>query len=98
MLEAVNVSFASLNMATLYPMLIAIVGALFILCIDLVKSGLDKSVYVMITLLFLALDLGAVLDFVGIFETTGAMRGFFDVMLMDGIAILMKYFQVDRCC
>jgi len=94
MLEAVNVSFASLNMATLYPMLIAIVGALFILCIDLVKSGLDKSVYVMITLLFLALDLGAVLDFVGIFETTGAMRGFFDVMLMDGIAILAQIIMI----
>ncbi|MFC2074492.1 NADH-quinone oxidoreductase subunit NuoN [Campylobacterota bacterium] len=94
MLEAVNVSFASLNMPTLYPMLIAIVGALFILCIDLIKSGLDKSVYVMITLLFLALDLGAVLDFVGVFETTGAVRGFFDVMLMDGIAILAQMIMI----
>ena len=90
MLEAVDVSFASLNMPTLYPMLIAIVGALFILCIDLIKSGLNKSMYVMITILFLALDLGAVLDFVGIFESTGAVRGFFDVMLMDGIAILAQ--------
>lgn len=94
MLEAVNVSFASLNMPTLYPMLIAIVGALFILSIDLIKSGLDKSVYVMITLLFLALDLGAVLDFVGVFETTGAVRGFFDVMLMDGIAILAQMIMI----
>ncbi len=94
MLEAVNVSFASLNMPTLYPMLIAIVGALFILCIDLIKSGLDKSVYVMITLLFLALDLGAVLDFVGVFEMTGAVRGFFDVMLMDGIAILAQIIMI----
>ena len=90
MLEAVNVSFASLNMPTLYPMLIAIVGALLILVIDLFKEGLHKSVYVMMTLLFLALDLGAVLDFVGVFETTGAVRGFFDVMLMDGIAILAQ--------
>ncbi len=94
MLEAVNVSFASLNMPTLYPMLIAIVGALFILSIDLIKSGLDKSVYVMVTLLFLALDLGAVLDFVGVFETTGAVRGFFDVMLMDGIAILAQIIMI----
>ena len=90
MLEAVNVSFASLNMPTLYPMLIAISGALLILVIDLFKSGLHKSLYVMMTLLFLALDLGAVLDFVGIFETTGAVRGFFDVMLMDGVAILAQ--------
>ena len=90
MLEAVNVSFASLNIQTLYPMLIAISGALFILCIDLIKSGLNKSMYVMIALLFLALDLGAVLDFVGVFETTGASRGLFDVMLMDGIAIVAQ--------
>jgi len=90
MLEAVNVSFASLNMPTLYPMLIAIVGALTLITIDLFKSKLDKSMYVMITILFLALDLGAVLDFIGIFESTGAMRGFFDVMLMDGIAILAQ--------
>jgi len=90
MLEAVNVSFASLNMPTLYPMLIAISGALLILIIDLFKGGLHKSLYVMVTLLFLALDLGAVLDFVGVFETTGAVRGFFDVMLMDGVAILAQ--------
>lgn len=94
MLEAVNISFASLNVQTLYPMLIAISGALFILCIDLFKSGLNKSMYVMITLLFLALDLGAVLDFIGVFETTGAVRGFFDVMLMDGIAILAQSIMI----
>jgi NADH-quinone oxidoreductase subunit N len=94
MLEAVNVSFASLNIQTLYPMLIAISGALFILCIDLFKSGLNKSMYVMITLLFLALDLGAVLDFIGVFETTGAVRGFFDVMLMDGLAILAQIIMI----
>jgi NADH-quinone oxidoreductase subunit N len=75
-------------------MLIAISGALFILCIDLFKSGLNKSMYVMITLLFLALDLGAVLDFIGVFETTGAVRGFFDVMLMDGLAILAQIIMI----
>ncbi|MBE0499181.1 MAG: NADH-quinone oxidoreductase subunit NuoN [Campylobacterales bacterium] len=94
MLEAVNISFASLNIQTLYPMLIAISGALFILCIDLIKSGLNKSMYVMIALLFLALDLGAVLDFIGVFETTGAVRGFFDVMLMDGLAILAQIIMI----
>ncbi|HIC44151.1 MAG TPA: NADH-quinone oxidoreductase subunit NuoN [Sulfurimonas sp.] len=94
MLEAVNVSFASLNMPTLYPMLIAIGGALLILIIDLIKGGLHKSLYVMITLLVLALDLGAVLDFVGVFQTTGAVRGFFDVMLMDGIAIVAQIIMI----
>ena len=94
MMNVEDITFASLNMPTLYPMLIAIVGALLILVIDLFKEGLHKSLYVMITLLFLALDLGAVLDFVGVFETTGAVRGFFDVMLMDGIAILAQLIMI----
>ena len=90
MLEAVNVSLASLNLATLAPMLIAVVGALTILSIDLLKDGLHKSLYVMISLLFLLLDLGALVDFGGVFLKNGTVLGFFDVMLMDGIAILSQ--------
>jgi NADH-quinone oxidoreductase subunit N len=90
MLEPINVSLASLNLATLAPMLIAIVGALSILVIDMVKGGLDKSLYVMISLLFLLLDLGALVDFAGVFLKNGTVLGFFDVMLMDGIAILSQ--------
>jgi len=90
MMNVEDITFASLNMSTLYPMLIAIGGALLILIIDLFKADLNKSLYVMITLLILVLDLGAVVDFVGVFETTAAVRGFFDVMLMDGIAILAQ--------
>ncbi|DAB38648.1 MAG: NADH-quinone oxidoreductase subunit N [Sulfuricurvum sp. GWF2_44_89] len=90
MLEPINVSLASLNLATLAPMLIAIVGALAILVIDMVKGGLHKSLYVMISLLFLLLDLGALVDFAGVFLKNGTVLGFFDVMLMDGIAILSQ--------
>ncbi|MBN2870566.1 MAG: NADH-quinone oxidoreductase subunit NuoN [Campylobacterales bacterium] len=90
MLEPVNVSLASLNLATLAPMLIAIVGALSILVIDMVKEGLHKSLYVMVALLFLLLDLGALVDFGGVFLKNGTVLGFFDVMLMDGIAILSQ--------
>jgi len=90
MLQPVDVSFASLNMPTLYPMLIAISGALLILCMDLIKSGLNKSMYVMITVLFLALDLGAVLGFVGVLDSIGSVKGFFDVMLIDGIAVIAQ--------
>ena len=90
MLEAVNVSLASLNVATLVPMTIAVVGALSILTIDLVKEGLNKSLYVMIALLFLLLDLGAVMDSAGIFASNGTQLGFFDVMLIDGLAILAQ--------
>ena len=90
MLEPINVSLASLNLATLAPMLIAIVGALAILVIDMVKGGLNKTLYVMISLLFLLLDLGALVDFAGVFMKNGTVLGFFDVMLMDGIAILSQ--------
>lgn len=90
MLEPVNISLASLNLATLAPMVIAIVGALSILVIDMIKGGLNKSLYVMISLLFLLLDLGALVDFAGVFLKNGTILGFFDVMLMDGIAILSQ--------
>ncbi|OHD92381.1 MAG: NADH-quinone oxidoreductase subunit N, partial [Sulfuricurvum sp. RIFCSPLOWO2_12_43_5] len=90
MLEPINVSLASLNLATLAPMVVAIVGALTILVIDMIKGGLNKSLYVMISLLFLLLDLGALVDFAGVFLKNGTILGFFDVMLMDGIAILSQ--------
>lgn len=44
----------------------------------------------MISLLFLLLDLGALVDFAGVFLKNGTILGFFDVMLMDGIAILSQ--------
>jgi NADH-quinone oxidoreductase subunit N len=90
MLEPIHVSLASLNVATLAPMLIAVFGALVMLVIDLLKGGLHKSLYVMISLLFLLLDLGALVDFAGLFLKNGTILGFFDVMLMDGLAILAQ--------
>jgi len=84
MLEPINVSLASLNMITLAPMLIAIVGGLIILIIDLIKGELHKSLYVMLTILILFIDFGSVLG-LNVNE-----RGFFDVVLIDGIAIVSQ--------
>jgi NADH-quinone oxidoreductase subunit N len=84
MLEPINVTFASLNLITLAPMLIAIAGGLIILSIDLLKDALDKSLYVMLTILVLMIDLGAVVG-LNINE-----RGFFDVMLIDGVSIISQ--------
>ncbi len=84
MLEPINVSLESLNLITLAPMLIAIVGALIILIIDLLSEKLDKSLYVMLTILVLFIDFGAVLG-LNVNE-----RGFFDVMLIDGISIISQ--------
>ncbi len=90
MLAPISISLASLNIMTMAPMLIAIVGALAILCIDLVKEGLHKSFYVMVSLLFLLLDLGAIVDFGNIFLKSGTVLGMFDMMLIDGLAILSQ--------
>ncbi len=84
MLEPINVSLESLNLITLAPMLIAIAGALTILIIDLINSKLDKSLYVMLTVLVLFIDFGSVLG-LNVNE-----RGFFDVMLIDGISIISQ--------
>lgn len=84
MLEPIKVSLESLNLITLAPMLIAIAGGLIILCIDLFKDSLHRSLYVMLTVLVLLIDLGAV---VGLNVNE---RGFFDVMLIDGISIVSQ--------
>ena len=83
MLEPVNISFAELHMATLMPMLIAIGGGLIILTIDLIKENLDKSLYVMLSILILLVDLGAILGL-------EYQKGFFEVILIDGVAILSQ--------
>jgi len=84
MLEPINVSLESLNLITLAPMLVAIVGGLIILIIDLLNRKLHKSLYVMLTILVLFIDFGAVLG-LNVNE-----RGFFDVMLIDGISIISQ--------
>jgi NADH-quinone oxidoreductase subunit N len=84
MLEPISVSMESLNLGTLAPMLVAIVGGLGILIIDLIKKDLDKTIYVMLSVLILFVDLGVV------FGQRIGERGFFDVLLIDGLAVLSQ--------
>ncbi|SFV56705.1 NADH-ubiquinone oxidoreductase chain N [hydrothermal vent metagenome] len=84
MLTPINVSLESLNLITLAPMLIAIAGGLIILILDLLNDKLHKSLYVMLTLLVLFVDFFSVLGL------TLNERGFFDVMLIDGISIISQ--------
>ncbi|WP_415407147.1 NADH-quinone oxidoreductase subunit NuoN [Sulfurovum sp. CS9] len=84
MLQPINVSLESLNLITLAPMLIAIAGGLVILVLDLINEKLHKSLYVMLTILILVVDFGATLG-LNVNE-----RGFFDVMLIDGISIISQ--------
>jgi NADH-quinone oxidoreductase subunit N len=84
MLESISVNIADLNLITLSPMLLTAGGALLILLIDLIKPNLDKTLYVMLSLLVLFVDFGATLS-LSINE-----RGFFDVILIDGISIVSQ--------
>lgn len=84
MLEPISISLASLNLAALLPMAILTLGALSVICIDLATKNLNRSFLTMITVLFILLDLGAVLGY------NGPVRGFFDVLLIDGIATLSQ--------
>ena len=84
MLEPITVSMESLNLGTLAPMLVTIAGGLGILIIDLIKKDLDKTLYVMLSVLILFVDLGVV------FGQQIGERGFFDIMLIDGLAVLSQ--------
>lgn len=80
MLEPISISMQSLNLPSLLPVAILLLGALAIVCIDLATKSLTKSFYTIISILFILLDLIAVIGY------HGELRGFFDVILVDGIA------------
>ena len=84
MLSPISVSIASLNIPVLAPMAILVFGALAIICIDLFTKELNKSFYIMLTLLFIFLD------FTALIGLNGPSRGFFNVMLVDGISVLAQ--------
>jgi len=84
MITPISINIAELNIPSLLPMMIAVVGALVILCIDLATKNLHKSLYVMLSILVLVIDLGAVIGY------SGSTRGFFDMMLMDGISLMTQ--------
>jgi len=94
MLSPINVSMESLNLMTLAPMLIPVVGALLILVLDIMKGGLHKSLYVVISILFLFMDFISLIDASEVFTVSGTVLGVFDVMLIDGLAILAQFIIV----
>ena len=82
MLHTISISLNSLHLSTLMPMIVVILGGLGILCIDLINKNLSKSLYVMLSILVLVIDLGIVLGY------SGPSRGMFGMILSDGIATL----------
>lgn len=84
MIPELSIDFSSLNIGTLAPMMSVILGALVILCLDLFNKNLDKSLYIMLAVLFLIVDLALTLGY------SGNIRGMFDLMLFDGISMLSQ--------
>ncbi len=84
MITPISIDVMSLNLPSIVPMSIAIFGALMILCIDLFRKHNDKHFYVVLTALFLLIDLVSIVSY------SGDVRGFFDVMLVDGISLLAQ--------
>ena len=83
-MEPISINIDSLNLGTLAPMLIAIIGAISILLTDLFNKEKHKSLYVILVVLFLVFDLFTLLAY------SGEPDGMFDLMLLDGIAILSQ--------
>lgn len=75
-----NLTMETLNLTTLLPMLALVAGGMFILIIDLFQK-LDRGFYVTVTMMTLALSLALLLG------GGAAGAGFFDMMLVDGIAL-----------
>ncbi|WP_299547167.1 NADH-quinone oxidoreductase subunit NuoN [uncultured Helicobacter sp.] len=84
MLEAFSVSFESLNIFSIFPMLIAICGAIIILIVDMCLKSVNKQLYTMFAILFLGLDLGYIM----LFGIEGTQRAFFELILVDGVSLL----------
>ncbi len=94
MISPANITLESLNLMTLAPMVVPIIGALLILVIDLFKSEQDKTLYVMISLLVLGIDFMALVDAYKVFGSNGTVFSVFDTLMSDGLAIMSQFIIV----
>jgi len=83
-MDPISIDITALNLHALLPMAIMTIGALAIICVDLAVKGLNRSFLTMVTILFIILDCGAVVGY------NGPARGFFDVLLIDGISVIAQ--------
>lgn len=83
MLETFSIPLESLNIFSIFPMLITIVGGLLILVVDMCLKNANKQLYTMLTILFLGLSLG----YITFFSINGE-RAFFDLIAIDGFSLL----------
>lgn len=94
MLTPISVDMQSLNIETIAPIIVTMLGALFILIMDLFKKDLNKSIYVIISLLFLFGSFAFLIDLSTLFASNGTFTGFFDLIVDDGISLLSQFIVV----
>lgn len=82
-MEPVVFDLNVLNVNSIMPIITVLCGALFILIIDLIKKQ-DKQFYVLVSSVVLLISIFQLIDI----NSVG--RGFFDVILVDGIAIVSQ--------
>lgn len=82
MLNRLNIDSSMLNLASISPMVTCAIFAILILSISMVKKDLEAKFYAVLTLLGLVINIGLM------FGYSGAIRGVFDMILVDGISYI----------
>lgn len=77
-----ELNLQTLNLLSLLPVGIMVLGALVVICLDLINKNLSRSFYTIISLIFIGLS------FIFLVGYSGSHKGFFNLILIDGIAIL----------
>ena len=73
---------SAINLLSIAPMALLVCFALFILCIGMIKNELSSKFYITLSSLALVLNLALVVGY------NGSLRGFFNLVLMDGVGVL----------
>lgn len=73
----------AINLSSIAPMALLYFFALLILCLGMIKNDISSKFYIATTSLALLLNLALVLGY------NGAFRGFFNLLLIDGLSVLV---------
>ncbi|MGX3012067.1 NADH-quinone oxidoreductase subunit NuoN [Helicobacter sp. 23-1044] len=76
--------FASLNIISILPMLVIVLGALGILCLDMILGKFYQGIYVALSVIIIALGLFSLLYM----DSYGS--GFFDFVEIDGFSVVAQ--------
>lgn len=79
-----DLSFSSLNISSVLPMALSLIGGIVILIVDLFLKRFNKAVCIALSLVFILLSLASLL------YMDSATSGFFDLVALDGLSVLSQ--------